>query len=166
MRMELIQPFINSADAVLAQVLQAPTSVADVSMDEERYRRKGVAAEVGIHGDIEGRVIFDLDHQTAVKVGEELGASAGADVEAFACETVCELANMVIGNAVTSLNDQGFQFKITPPEVRMLEEGYASSEEAEALVLEFRTDHGSLFMNIVMRHNRRRRAERESAAVA
>jgi CheY-specific phosphatase CheX len=64
------------------------------------------------------------------------------------------------------LNDQGFQFKITPPEVRMLEEGYVSSEDAEALVLEFRTDNGSLFMNIVMRHNRRRRAERESAAVA
>lgn len=166
MRMELIQPFINSADAVLAHVLRAPTSVADVNMEEERYHRKGVAAEVGIHGDIEGRVIFDLDHQTAVKVGEELGASAGDDLEGFACETVCELANMVIGNAVTSLNDQGFQFKITPPELRMLEEGYGSSEDAEALVLEFRTENGSLFMNIVMRYNRRRRAEREAVAVA
>ena len=32
-------------------------------------------------------------------------------------ETVCELANMVIGNAVTQLNDRGFQFKVLPPEL-------------------------------------------------
>ena len=44
MRMELIQPFINAADAVFAESLQAPTKIVDLSMDEETYRRKGVAA--------------------------------------------------------------------------------------------------------------------------
>ncbi|HKM82398.1 MAG TPA: hypothetical protein VJY15_15725, partial [Candidatus Acidoferrum sp.] len=60
MRMELIQPFINAADAVFAESLQAPTKIADLSMDENTYRRKGVAALVTIKGDIEGRVILDL----------------------------------------------------------------------------------------------------------
>ena len=68
MRMELIQPFINSADAVLAQGLQGPTSVENLSMEEEAYRRKGIAAEICLTGEIEGRIIFDLDPQTAVKV--------------------------------------------------------------------------------------------------
>ena len=27
-------------------------------------------------------------------------------------ETVCELANQIIGNAVTTLNDQGFHFRV------------------------------------------------------
>src|SRR5206468_9460727 len=44
MRMELIQPFINAADAVLCESLQSPTKIADVTMDDEAYRRKGVAA--------------------------------------------------------------------------------------------------------------------------
>ena len=44
MRMELIQPFINAADAVFAESLQAPTKIVDLSMDENTYRRKGVAA--------------------------------------------------------------------------------------------------------------------------
>jgi len=35
MKMELIQPFINAADAVLAQGLQSPTSIGNLSMDEE-----------------------------------------------------------------------------------------------------------------------------------
>ena len=77
MRMELIQPFINSADAVLAQGLQSPLSVENLSMEEEAYRRHGVAAEICLTGDIEGRIIFDLEPEVAARVascmaGEEL----------------------------------------------------------------------------------------------
>ena len=39
MRMELIQPFINAADAVFAESLQGPTKIIDVEMDENAYRR-------------------------------------------------------------------------------------------------------------------------------
>ena len=44
MKMELIQPFINAADAVLSQGLKSPMSIDNLSMEEEAYRRKGVAA--------------------------------------------------------------------------------------------------------------------------
>ena len=46
MKMELIQPFINAADAVLAQGLKSPMSMGHLIMEEEAYRRKGVAALV------------------------------------------------------------------------------------------------------------------------
>ena len=165
MRMELIQPFINSADAVLAETLHCQTKIGDVSMDEEIYRRKGVAAIVVIHGDIEGRVIFDLAPATAMKVA---GALAGGEIEesdAIVTETICELANLVIGNAVTSLNDQGFRFKIAPPELHSAETGMKSTEDTEALVMCFDTPSGSVFMNIAMRYNRRRRSERQAVVV-
>jgi len=55
MKMELIQPFINAADAVLAEGLQCSTTVGSLSMEEEAYRRKGVAALIWVSGDIEGR---------------------------------------------------------------------------------------------------------------
>ena len=160
MKMELIQPFINSADAVLAESLQCETHIGDVSMEENTYRRKGVAAIVEITGDIEGRIILDTDPATAMQVAKHL---AGGDVDAsdeLVRETVCELANMVIGNAITTLNDQGFHFKISPPELHTAEHGLSGSEETEALVMCFETPKGSLFMNIAMRYNRRRKEER------
>ena len=110
MRMELIQPFINAADAVFAESLQAPTKIVDLSMDEETYRRKGVAALILIKGDIEGRVILDLAPEVALKIASHLAGGAVQGTEQVARETVCELANMVIGNSVTLLNDQGFRF--------------------------------------------------------
>ena len=66
MKMELIQPFINSADAVLAQGLQCTTAIGSLSMEEEAYRRKGVAAMVWVTGDIEGRIIIDLDPDATI----------------------------------------------------------------------------------------------------
>ncbi len=157
MRMELIQPFINAADAVLAETLQSPTRIGDVTMDEEAYRRKGVASLVTIKGDIEGRIIFDIDPPTAAKVASYLAGAPVAESEDVARETVCELANMVIGSAVTALNDQGFRFKIQPPVVHLEALGEKSSEDQEALVMCFDTDSGNVFMNIAMRQGRRRR---------
>lgn len=164
MRMELIQPFINAADAVLAESLNCSTRVGDVSMEEQTYRRKGVAALVEVKGDIEGRVIFDIDSPTAAKVASALAGSDVPESDAMVSETVCELANLVIGNAVTSLNDQGFRFKIRPPEVHTSPEGLQGSEDTEALVLHFDTPAGKVFMNIAMRYNRRRKHEQTSLA--
>ena len=59
MKMELIQPFINAADAVLSQGLQGSTKVDSLAMEEHAYRRKGVAGMVALSGDIEGRIVLE-----------------------------------------------------------------------------------------------------------
>src|SRR5437899_6879989 len=106
MRMELIQPFINAADAVLADSLQCSTSIGNLSMEEEGYRRHGVAALIALSGDIEGRIIFDADPQTAMRVASRMAGEELPSSEQLMRETVCELANQVIGNAITALKDR------------------------------------------------------------
>jgi chemotaxis protein CheX len=166
MKMELIQPFINAADAVLAQGLQCPTSIGSLTMEEEAYRRKGLAALVWLTGDIEGRVIFDLDPETSVRVASRLAGTELPESDSLVRETVCELANQIIGNAVTALNDQGFHFRVHPPVIHTSEQGNKSSEDTEALVLCFETCSGNVFMNIALRYNRRRHAEQAAVAGA
>jgi len=162
MKMELIQPFINAADAVLAQGLQCPMSIGNLSMEEDAYRRKGLAALVWVSGDIEGRIILDLDTETAVRVASKFAGADLPESDELVRETVFELANQVIGNAVTSLNDQGFHFRVHPPVLHTSEHGPKSSEDTEALVICFETCIGNVFMNIAMRYNR----ARPSAAAA
>lgn len=153
MRMELIQPFINSADAVLAQGLQGPISVENLSMEEEGYRRKGVAAEICLTGEIEGRIIFDLGSETALKVARCMSGMELPQSDDLIRETVCELANQVIGNAVTTLNDQGFHFRVHPPHLVTSEHGTKSSEDTEALVMCFNTTSGTVYMNVALRYH-------------
>ena len=164
MKMELIQPFINAADAVLSQGLQSPILIGNLSMEDETYRRKGVAAMVWLTGDIEGRVIFDLDPETAARVASEFAGCPVPESDSLVRETVCELANQVIGNAITTLNDQGFHFRVHPPVLHTAEQGPHATEDTEAMVLCFETDRGSVFMNVALRYNREIEKKRAASA--
>src|SRR5207253_9409093 len=97
MKMELIQPFINAADAVLAEGLQCSTTVGSLSMEEEAYRRKGVAALIWVTGDIEGGVILDLDTQTAVRVASKVAGSELSESETRVGGTGGVLASQFTG---------------------------------------------------------------------
>jgi len=165
MRMDLIQPFINSADAVLAQGLESPVSIENLSMEEEAYRRKGVAAEVILTGEIEGRIIFDVDLGASLQLASRLaGVEVSETDEDLVREAVLELANQIIGNAVTALNDQGFHFHVRPPVLHTAEQGSKSSEDTEALVMSFNTSSGKVFMNVALRHHCRPAAEQAAVA--
>jgi CheY-specific phosphatase CheX len=123
-----------------------------------------VAALIAVSGDIEGRIIFDVDPKTAMRVASRMAGQELAESQELMCETVCELANQVIGNAITTLNDQGFHFRVHPPELHTSEHGDKSSEDTEALVMCIETCSGKVFMNVAMRYNSRRREERTAVA--
>jgi chemotaxis protein CheX len=166
MKMNLIQPFIGSLDAVLAEMTGAPVTIADVTMEQEGYRRKGLAAVVVFQGQIEGRVVVDVDPSLAAKVaGNMAGAEAHAS-ESMVPEAVCELANMVIGNAVTQLNDQGSEFKVLPPSILTEEQCAKIGRDSEATILSFHTPAGDVHLNISMHYHARRFGERSPVAVA
>jgi len=166
MKMELIQPFINAADAVLSQGLSGTTKVGHLAMEEDGYRRKGLAAVVSFKGQIEGRLILDMEPGLAAALAACL---AGGDVDpsdAIVPETVCELANMVSGNAFTQLNDRGFQFRVFPPTLLTEDQCAKIGSDSEATVLSFDTPGGVVHLNISMRYHSRRTGERLPAAVS
>jgi chemotaxis protein CheX len=159
MKMELIQPFINAADAVLSQGLSGSTKVVNLSMEEEAYRRKGVAGMVALTGDIEGRIVLDLEPQTAVRVASHYAGADLPESDGLIKETIYELANQVVGNAVSALNDQGFHFRVHPPVLLTTAEGDKTSEDVEALMICFETSLGDVFMNVALRYHKRRMSD-------
>jgi len=118
---------------------------------------------IAIKGDVEGRIILDLAPKVALKVAAILTGGEVTDSDQIVRETVCELANMVIGNSVTLLNDQGYSFKVFPPEIHVSDEGLAGSADTEAMVLAIETTCGDIYLNIAMHHLTRRRRERDAA---
>jgi chemotaxis protein CheX len=166
MRMDLIQPFIGSLDAVLAEMMHAPAKIVDLTMEPEGYRRKGLAATVVFKGQIEGRVILDMEPRAAAQVASYLSGGDVDPAEPIVPETVCELANMVIGNAVTQLNDRGFQFKVFPPQLLTEEQVAAAGQDSEATILCFETTSGNVYLDISMHYHRRRSRERSAVVVS
>lgn len=165
MRMDLIQPFIGSLDAVLAEMMKEPSKIVDLTMEEEGYRRKGLAAVVLFKGQIEGRIVLDMDPSAATQVAGFLSGGEVDPSEPIVPEVVCELANMVIGNAVTQLNDRGFQFKVFPPAVLTEEQCANAGQDSEATILCFETPSGKVHLNIAMKYHARRASERAPMSV-
>jgi chemotaxis protein CheX len=159
MRMELIQPFIGSLDTVLSEMMKTPARIAGLTMEEDGYRKKGLAAEVTFKGEIEGRIVLDMDPQAASSIGALLAGAEVDSSEGIVAEAVCELANMVIGNAVTQLNDRGFQFKVFPPHFLTREQCEKAGQDSEATILCFETPHGNVHLDIALHYYARRRRE-------
>ncbi len=166
MRMDLIQPFIGSLDTVLAEMMKAPPKIVDLTMEEDGYRKRGAAALVCFRGQIEGRVILDMEPTAAAHVASILSEGEVGRNEPIVLEAVCELANMVIGNAVTQLNDKGFEFKVFPPERVTQEQFEKAGQDSEATILCFETPSGNVHLNISMQYHQRRANERIPAGVA
>ena len=148
MRLQIIQHFIHAADAVLGHNLRCSTRVDELSMETCAYRKYGVAATVHLHGDVEGRIVFDLAPDTARRMAREVAAD---ESEGMVNEVVCELANQVIGNAITVLNDCGYRFRVRPPQITRGDQIAATTKDTEALVMKFETDSGPVFMDIALR---------------
>jgi chemotaxis protein CheX len=150
MNMELIQPFINSLDAVISETMGCSARIADVTMEQGSYQRSGVAALVVLSGDIEGRIILDMDEVAAGQAASDLAGITGAPTEDTTREIVCELTNMVIGNSVTQLNDRGFKFKVHPPVLFMMDVGPRGLLNAETVLLRFDLPKGAVYLNIAV----------------
>jgi chemotaxis protein CheX len=153
MNMELIQPFINSLDAVLSETMRCTPRVADVTMEDGNYERTGVAALVTLSGDLHGRIILDMDAEAASQAAAGLSDIAGSPTEETTREIVCELTNMVIGNSVTQLNDRGFKFKVHPPEIYLIDVGPRGTLDRETVLLRFELPKGAVYLNIAVFSN-------------
>lgn len=153
MNMELIQPFINSLDAVISETMHCSAQIADVTMEEGSYQRTGIAALVVLSGDLEGRIILDMDAAAAGQAASDLSEIAGAPTDESTREIVCELTNMVIGNSVVQLNDRGFKFKVHPPEIFLIDVGPRGTLDSETVLLRFELPKGAVYLNIAVHEN-------------
>ena len=115
MRVEYINPFVESAFSVLKEVMDVEVKRGEIYLKPTTMAIQGVAALVGLAGDVEGRVLFDMTKDTALYVAGAMNQEKFTVFDELAKATIQELANMITAQAVTKLHDLGFKFDLTPP---------------------------------------------------
>jgi chemotaxis protein CheX len=135
MRVEYINPFVEAAFNVLKEVLNTDVKRGDLYLKSTTMSIMGVAAMVGLAGDVEGRVLFDMTKPTALGIAGAMNGEAFTVMDELAKATIQELANMITAQAVTKLHDLGFKFDLTPPALFTGENMEISNREVEALIV-------------------------------
>lgn len=151
MRVEYINPFSEAAYNILSQVLEGEMKRGDLYLKSTCMPVMGVAAIVGLAGDVEGRVIFDMTMDTALKIASAMNSEDLATFDELARATITELANLITAQAVTKLHDLGFKFDLTPPALFSGDNMQISNNNIEALIVPMETPHGKVEINVAIR---------------
>ncbi len=151
MRVEYINPFVEAAYNILTEVLGGEIRRGELYLKSTSVPVMGVAALVGLAGDVEGRVIFDMDLKTAMKIASRMNQEDLAQFDELAKATITELANLITAQAVTKLHDLGFRFDLTPPALFTGDNMEISDHEVEALIVPMETSQGRVEVNVAIR---------------
>lgn len=151
MRVEYINPFVEAAFNILSEVLGGEINRGELYLKSTSIPVMGVAALVGLAGDVEGRVIFDMSLDTAMKIASTMNQEELPKFDELARATITELANLITAQAVTKLHDLGFKFDLTPPALFTGEKMEISDHEVEALIVPMQTSQGKVEVNVAIR---------------
>ena len=157
MRVEYINPFVETSYRVLKEVLGgAEVKRGNLYLKSTAMPVMGVAALVGLAGDVEGRVLFDMTVETALNIASKMNGEKLEVFDDLAKATISELANLITAQAVTKLHELNFKFDLTPPalfagqkmEIAALG---GTSENVEALIVPLITEYGKIEVNVAIR---------------
>jgi chemotaxis protein CheX len=156
MRVEYINPFVEAAFNVLKEVVNTDVKRGDLYLKSSTMSIMGVAALVGLAGDVEGRVLFDMTKETALFVASAMNGEEMQVLDEMVKATITELANMITAQAVTKLHDLGFKFDLTPPALFTGENMEISNNlDVEALIVPMELGaggkSGKIEINVVIR---------------
>lgn len=157
MRVEYINPFVETAYRVLKEVLNgADVKRGELALKSVAMPVMGVAALVGLAGDVEGRVLFDMTYETALKIASQMNGETLTKFDDLVKATISELANLITAQAVTKLHELGFKFDLTPPALfageKMEIAALAGTQNnVEALIVPLITEFGEIELNVAIR---------------
>lgn len=151
MRVEYINPFVEAAYSIMKEVLQTEVERKDLYLKKTTQPVMGVAALVGLAGDVEGRVLIDMSQDTALKISSTMNNEEITSMDELAKATITELANMITAQAVTKLFDLGFKFDLTPPSIITGENMTVSNADVEALIVPLEMPQGLVEINVAIR---------------
>ena len=157
MRVEYINPFVETSYRVLKEVLGgAEVKRGDLYLKSTAMPVMGVAALVGLAGDVEGRVLFEMTFETALNIASKMKEEKLPAFDDLAKATISELANLITAQSVTKLHDLGFKFDLTPPALFAGEKMEiaalgGTTDNVEALIVPLITDYGKIEVNVAIR---------------
>ncbi|MBI1389516.1 MAG: chemotaxis protein CheX [bacterium] len=156
MKVEYINPFIESASEVLEEIAQLHSDRGNLRLKQTNEPFRDVCAIIGVVGDIQGQVIYGFDQSTARNVVSRM--MMGAEVTEFdemARSALGELGNIVSGRASIKLEKLGKNIDLSPPTLVMATNVHISSLKIGMIVVPLGTDCGVIDLYVGLEESKK-----------
>lgn len=157
MKADYINPFVSSAISTLQQFIpDLEIDRGELSLSSTPSQSLGTATYIGISGDLRGRVIYDMNRVTAVRIASKMNGEDIPGLNELVRSTIQELGNIITGNASSKLHKQldGKHIDITPPSLIVGEDMEISdSVSKKYLQVPLETNLGTILINVNIKEN-------------
>lgn len=149
--LDIVNAFSVSSVVILKNYCNAYVQKGRVRILPTTTSMSGMAVFVGITGDLSGRILFNMNKETALKVASILNDEDLLEVDDIFVATIKEFTNMVAGGAINDLSTKHIDLDLTPPSIMISSKmsliDYGASQ---MLAVEYNTDLGPISLNILL----------------
>lgn len=115
MDVNLINPFITAITTVLKQLGFTNIERKGISAIAKQISANGVLLNLGIVGDKNGNVVYEIDDNAAKKVAQTIMGTEISQLDEMAKSALAEMSNMLTAHSSTNLSNNGIIVDISVP---------------------------------------------------
>ena len=114
---DIINPFLSAAMQMLKDVSQIETKMGKPTVKQAKFNNETIVIMIGITGEMKGQVMLAFPKDIACKVAGNMCMMEVKEMNDLSMSAICELGNMIMGNAATIFSTKGIGIDITPPTI-------------------------------------------------
>ncbi len=149
MRVEFVNPFVSAAFTVFQSVMGSQLERGQLGLRSTTFTTQQVTIVAGVSGQVCGAALYGMSVVTAQKIASAMIGSEVSALDDMAWSALSELGNMITGNAITLLSQNGYVADITPPSIIKGVEVEVSTK-SPAIVVPLSTPFGRIEVNIAL----------------
>ena len=112
-----INPLLKASVSVIEQACGLNVTIGKPGLKEASFTHDELLILMGITGEMKGQAILDFPMPVALQIASKMCMMEVTELSEIAQSAICELCNMIMGNAATLFYQSGTQIDITPPTI-------------------------------------------------
>ncbi len=148
MRVEFLNPFVDSACEILRLELQEQISRGDLHLENGLYVTDDVTVILSLIGSIQGTVFYGMSKNTAIKVASALMGATFDQLDRLVQSGIAELGNVITGRASMKLAEAGYEADISTPSLIMGKGATISTLDQPRLIVPLITRLGDVAIHL------------------
>lgn len=118
MKVEYINPFIESSQSVIKMICGVDVKLGKVYLKSSPFYFNQIVIIIGVIGAIKGQIYFEFSIETAKRIASKMmGGMKIEELDEISKSAISEMSNMILGNASTIFSKKEIHIDITPPTV-------------------------------------------------
>ena len=117
MNADYINPFLLASARVLKETVFLDAALGKPYLNSFKFSDDSLLIILGIKGAMDGQVILDFKNEVALDIASRMCMMPMTELNELAQSAICELCNMILGNAATVFSTKVIVIDITPPAV-------------------------------------------------